>query len=121
MPGPFVISLTSWYFGGFYICPKAIKHQCKATDSYYWSSKQCWKMFAATSDSSIHYCPIIIYKSWARYQTKYFFLFKDVEKKMELKSPETPHPWETQHMPSPPIQKCGNLDTSNPNLTQPCG
>ena len=24
---------------------------------------------------------------------------------MELKSPETPHPWETQHMPSPPPPK----------------
>ena len=50
-----------------------------------------------------------------------FFLFKDVEKKMELKSPETPHPREPQHMPRPPTQKCGNLDTSSPNLTQPCG
>ena len=39
---------------------------------------------------------------------------------MELKSPETPHPWESWHMPSP-LQKCGNLDTSNSNLTQPCG
>ena len=42
-------------------------------------------------------------------------------KKMELKSPETPHPREPQHMPRPPTQKCGNLDTSSPNLTQPCG
>ena len=33
--------------------------------------------------------------------------FKDVEKKMELKSPETPHPWETQHMPSPPPKNAG--------------
>ena len=40
---------------------------------------------------------------------------------MELKSPETPHPREPGHMPWPPPQKCGNLDTSNPNLTQPCG
>ena len=39
---------------------------------------------------------------------------------MELKSPETPYPWESWHMPSP-LQKCENLDTSNPNLTQPCG
>ena len=48
------------------------------------------------------------------------FLFKDVEKKMELKSPKTLHPWETQHVPNHPNQKCGNLDTSSPNLTQPC-
>ena len=38
---------------------------------------------------------------------------------MELKSPETPHPREPQHMPRPPTQKCRNLDTSSPNLTQP--
>ena len=37
-----------------------------------------------------------------------FFLFKDVEKKMELKSPETPHPWESWHMPSPsPTKNAG--------------
>ena len=26
---------------------------------------------------------------------------------MELKSPETPHPWETQHLPSPPPKNVG--------------
>ena len=29
----------------------------------------------------------------------FFCLFKDVERKMELKSPETPHPRESGHMP----------------------
>ena len=50
----------------------------------------------------------------------FFFLFKDVEKKMELKSPKLHTPGEvgTCH---PPLQKSGNLDTSSPNLTQPCG
>ena len=35
------------------------------------------------------------------------FLFKDVEKKMELKSPETPHPREPGHCPNPHPQNAG--------------
>ena len=44
--------------------------------------------------------------------------------KMGLKSPKTPYPWETQHMPAPPPpphQKCGNLDTSKSKLAHPYG
>ena len=40
---------------------------------------------------------------------------------MELKSPKTPHPRDLSTCQHPPTQKSGNLDTSNPNLTQPCG
>ena len=43
-----------------------------------------------------------------------------MEKKNGAKKPQTPHPKGNWHMPSP-LQKSGNLDTSNPNLTQPCG
>ena len=50
-----------------------------------------------------------------------FFCSRMWRKKMELKSPETPHPREPGHMAWPQPQKCGNLDTSSPNLTQPCG
>ena len=42
------------------------------------------------------------------------WLFKDVEKKKELKSPEIPHPWETQHMPSPPPKNAGVLILQTP-------
>ena len=50
----------------------------------------------------------------------FFCLFKDVEKKVELKSPKLHTPGEVGTC-RPPLQKSGNLDTSNPNLTQPCG
>ena len=33
---------------------------------------------------------------------------------MELKSPETSHPWETQHMPSPPPKNAGILILQTP-------
>ena len=40
---------------------------------------------------------------------------------MELKIPRnSTHLGNSAHA-KPPTQKCGNLDTSNPNLTQPCG
>ena len=50
----------------------------------------------------------------------FFFLFKDVEKKVGLKSPKLHTPGKVGTCP-PPLQKSGNLDTSNHNLTQPCG
>ena len=50
-----------------------------------------------------------------------FFLFKDVEKKIELKSPKTPHPWETQHMPSPPPKNAGISILPAPTSPNQCG
>ena len=44
----------------------------------------------------------------------------DVEKKTELKSPKL-HTSRKTSTCQAPLQKCRNLDTSNPNLTQPCG
>ena len=50
------------------------------------------------------------YRLTACFSVFFFFLFKDVEKKMELKSPKLHTPGEvgTCH---PPLQKSGNLDT----------
>ena len=52
---------------------------------------------------------------------KLFCLFKDVEKKMELKSSETPHPSEPGHCYDPHPQNAGISILPAPNLTQPCG
>ena len=40
---------------------------------------------------------------------------------MELKSPKLHTLWNLGTCPWPPTPKCGNLNTSSPNLTQPCG
>ena len=54
----------------------------------------------------------------------FFFCLRMWRKKMELKGPETPHPWETQHLPSPPPKNAGisMLQTSaSPNHVAEAG
>ena len=49
-----------------------------------------------------------------------FFFVYGCGEKTELKSPKLHTPRKPSTCQAP-LQKCGNLDTSNPNLTQPCG